>query len=232
MQEFGTLKRIKLRDAWRMEHSDFTPWLSQEQNLQLLTDAINIPLVLVDTEKPIGVLRADIVAKNPMTDQLVVIENQLDRTDHLHLGQVLTYASGISAATVIWIAEVFADEHRSALTWLNEITADTVNFFGIELEAWKIGNSPIAPKFNLVVQPNGWTKEIKSYVRQKPSVGAGRQSTALDYAIKWLTWEQANFTNDKCPWANPRAFRSRRPKLQHEIQAREILGLSPIDETV
>ena len=90
----------------------------------------------------------------------MLIENQLERTDHSHLGQLLTYAAGLEAVTVVWIAERFTDEHRAALDWLNEITDEGFSFFGLEIELWRIGDSPMAPKFNMVSHPNDWTKTV------------------------------------------------------------------------
>jgi hypothetical protein len=90
----------------------------------------------------------------------VLIENQLERTDHSHLGQLLTYAAGLSAVTIVWIAERFTEEHRAALDWLNEKTGEGINFFGLEVELWRIGNSPLAPKFNVVCKPNEWTRSV------------------------------------------------------------------------
>lgn len=97
-----------------------------------------------------------------MEDHLVLIENQLEKTDHGHLGQLLTYAAGLHAVTIVWIAERFVDEHRAALDWLNEITDPSVNFFGLEIELWRIGTSPVAPKFNVVSKPNDWAKTLRS----------------------------------------------------------------------
>jgi len=90
----------------------------------------------------------------------VLIENQLENTDHKHLGQLLTYAAGLDAVTIVWIADKFTDEHRAAVDWLNKITSDRFNFFGLEIELWRIGNSPLAPKFNVVSKPNDWSRNI------------------------------------------------------------------------
>ncbi|HTQ98996.1 MAG TPA: DUF4268 domain-containing protein, partial [Candidatus Acidoferrum sp.] len=98
--------------------------------------------------------------KDTITDNWVLIENQLERTDHTHLGQLLTYAAGLNAVTIVWIAERFTDEHRATLDWLNEITDGRFNFFGLEVELWRIGESPLAPKFNIASKPNDWTNTI------------------------------------------------------------------------
>jgi len=156
--ELGRLERVDLRTVWKHEAHGFTPWLSQSENLLLLGDTIGLELTTEAQEKNIGPFRADLVCRDTASGSLVLIENQLERTDHNHLGQLMTYAAGLDAVTVVWIAERFTPEHRATLDWLNEITIPKVNFFGLELELWRIGNSPPAPKFNLASQPNEWTK--------------------------------------------------------------------------
>jgi len=157
--ELGRLEQITdLREIWKSEAKDFTPWLAEEENLALLGDTIGLDLELEATEKDVGPFRADILCKEPGTDHWVLVENQIERTDHTHLGQILTYAAGLNAVTIVWIAREFSDEHRAALDWLNEITGDDISFFGLEVELWRIGDSPIAPKFNLASKPNEWTK--------------------------------------------------------------------------
>jgi hypothetical protein len=99
------------------------------------------------------------------TDRWVLIENQRERTDHTHLGQLLTYASGLEAVTIVWIAARFTAEHRSTLDWLNKITDDSFRFFGLEVELWRIGTSPAAPKFNIVSKPNAWSHSVAQAAR-------------------------------------------------------------------
>nr|WP_298897667.1 DUF4268 domain-containing protein [uncultured Altererythrobacter sp.] len=110
-----------------------------------------------------GPFKADILAKRTDTadDHWVLIENQLERTDHKHLGQLLTYAAGLDAVTIVWVAESFAEEHQKTLEWLNEMTSDELEFFGLEIELWRIGDSPPAPMFNIVAEPNDWSREVK-----------------------------------------------------------------------
>jgi hypothetical protein len=157
----GRLHKVDLREAWSSESSDFTPWLAQEENLKLLGDAVGIELELESQEKEVGPFRADILCKDTANDTWVLIENQLEKTDHSHLGQLLTYAAGLNAVTIVWIAERFTEEHRAALDWLNERTDEKINLFGLEIELWRIGDSPIAPKFNIISQPNGWSKTVQ-----------------------------------------------------------------------
>lgn len=154
----GRLQKVELRNVWKTEAQDFTPWLAREENLDLLGEAIGLDLELEAVEKDVGPFRADILCKETASDSWVLIENQVERTDHTHLGQIITYAAGLSAVTVVWIAKHFTDEHRAALDWLNEITGENVCFFGLEVELWRIGSSDIAPKFNVVSKPNEWTK--------------------------------------------------------------------------
>jgi len=158
----GRLTRIEdLRDVWKREDTDFTPWLAEEANISVLGDTIRMDLEVEATEKNVGRLRADIVARNTLDGSRVLIENQLEVTDHNHLGQLMTYSAGEEAVSIIWIAKRFTDEHRAALDWLNRMTAEGLNFFGLEMELWRIGASAIAPKFNIVSQPNEWVKTVR-----------------------------------------------------------------------
>jgi len=155
------LQRVDLRDIWSSESADFTPWLAHPKNMKVLEEALNMELEVESEEKPVGPFRADILCKDLSTHTWVLIENQLERTDHLHLGQLLTYSAGLQAVTIIWVAERFTDEHRAALDWLNEITDEKFCFFGLEVELWRIGDSLAAPKFNVVSKPNDWSRSVK-----------------------------------------------------------------------
>lgn len=156
----GQLQRLNPRKVWTNEATELTPWLAQEDNLQGLADAIGLDLELEAQEKNVGPFRADILCRDTSNGSWVLIENQLERTDHSHLGQLLTYAAGLEAVTIVWIAERFTEEHRAALDWLNSITEKDVNFFGIELEIWRIDNSPPAVRFNLASKPNQWARQV------------------------------------------------------------------------
>jgi hypothetical protein len=156
----GRLERVDPRTAWLTEAGHFTPWLAQPENLQLLGDTIGIELELEAQEKSVGPFRADMLCKDTITGDWVLIENQLAQTDHAHLGQLLTYAAGLKAVTIVWIAHPFTEEHRAALDWLNQITESRFNFFGLEIELWRIGTSQVAPKFNVVCKPNDWSKTV------------------------------------------------------------------------
>jgi hypothetical protein len=153
-KNLGQLESVELREVWESESGDFTPWLAKEENLALLGDAIGVELELEAQEKGVGSFRADMLCKDTATNDWVVIENQLAWTDHCHLGQLLTYAAGLGAKTIVWIAGEFTDEHRAALDWLNGVVGGRLSVFGIEVELWRIGDSAVAPKFNVVSRPN------------------------------------------------------------------------------
>ncbi len=154
------LEKIDLETVWKSERG-FTTWLAQDDNIQLLGEAINLQLDVEAQEKNIGPFRADLLCKDILNkEHWILIENQIQVTDHKHLGQLLTYAAGLNAVTIVWISRIFSEEHRAALDWLNEITDERFNFFGLEIELWRIGNSPVAPKFNIVSKPNGWAKTV------------------------------------------------------------------------
>lgn len=157
-QPLGKLEKIDVREYWANEAQDFTPWLAQEENIVLLGEEIDVELEVQQVEQHIGLFRADIVCHDTNSNHKILIENQLEKTDHSHLGQILTYAAGLDTTTIVWIADEFTEEHRAALDWLNNITDETINFFGIEIELWRIGDSLSAPKFNVVVRPNEWIK--------------------------------------------------------------------------
>jgi len=131
-----------------------------------LGDEINLDLEVEDIEVSIGSYKADIVARDG-NNRTVIIENQLEKTDHKHLGQIITYASGVEAQIIVWVCSQVTDEHRQAIDWLNEVTRADIAFFACEIELWRIGDSIPAPKFNVVASPNDWTKVLKSTVNSK-----------------------------------------------------------------
>ena len=200
------MESVDLREAWKREDGNFTPWLAEEENIVLLGNAIGIDLEIEAQEKQVGKFRADILCKDTATDQWVLVENQLEDTNHIHLGQLITYAAGLSAVTVIWIAKEFRDEHRAALDWLNEITPDEIRFFGIEIELWRIGDSPIAPKFNIVSKPNDWTK---------PSSGVKRRFAASITPTKQLQLEYWEALHEVMKQSDDSAVRPTKPLPQH-----------------
>lgn len=159
--KLGKITTIDPRSIWKSESADFTPWLAQEENISQLGEAINLDLEVESQEKNVGPFRADILARDTSGNHYVLIENQLEATDHKHLGQIMTYAAGLDAFSIIWIAQSFTEEHRAALDWLNRITDENINFFGIEIEVIQIGDSVPAPQFKVVAKPNDWSRSVK-----------------------------------------------------------------------
>jgi len=171
----GRLAKVDLRTAWSHEATEFTPWLAAEDNIRLLGETLGLELEVLEQEAQVGPFRADILCRNTADNTLVLVENQLERTDHGHLGQLFTYAAGLDAVTVIWIASRFTDEHQAALDWLNRITHDDFCFFGLEIELWRVGNSEPAPKFNIVAKPNDWSRGVAEARRGGGTRTSGQQ---------------------------------------------------------
>ena len=163
-KSLSKLERVPLREAWRDEALEFTPWLAEADNLSALADALGLDeLELVNTERSVGDFKLDILCSDG--NQRVIIENQLAETDHKHLGQIVTYAAGVDARKIIWIAESFRPEHLAALQFLNENTHEDLSFFGVQIEVWRIGDSPLAPKFEVVAKPNDWLRSGREQAR-------------------------------------------------------------------
>ena len=182
----GRLVPVDPRDVWKHEALNFTPWLALPENLALLGETLGIDLELEAQEKAVGPYRADLLCKAVGSDRWVLVENQLEKTDHLHLGQLVTYAAGLDAVSIVWISPSFTEEHRACLDWLNRITVDGVDFFGVEIEVWKIGESSLAPRFNLVSKPNEWSKVVAA-----TAGGAAAGETAELYVRFWTEFREA-----------------------------------------
>ena len=150
--ELGVLKAIAPREKWLSEAREFTPWLAS--NITALTAVIGLELEVENIEVACGPYSADILAKDTGTGQYVVIENQLEKTNHDHLGKAITYASVLNASSIIWIASDFSEEHIKALDWLNDNTVDDIGFYGIQIELWQIDDSKPALRLNVVSRPN------------------------------------------------------------------------------
>ena len=159
-QNLKQLTPVDISKVWETEPQHFTPWLAREENLTLLGNTLGMELELEAQEVNIGDFRADILCKNTEDDSWVIIENQLDPTDHKHVGQLLTYAAGLDASTVIWIAKTFRSEHSAMLDWQNRITDERYRFFGIEMKIWQIEDSARAAQFDVVSSPNNWTRGV------------------------------------------------------------------------
>ena len=163
----GKLKELDVRSVWGHEQYDFSKWLASSENIKELGDVLNLSLVDVETEKFVGAYRCDILCKDEITGKIVLIENQLEHTNHDHLGKIITYASGLDAAVVVWIVSNAREEHASAMQWLNTHTTDEVSFFLIEVHAYIIGDSAPAPMFKIIEQPNDFVKQVKNIAKSK-----------------------------------------------------------------
>jgi Domain of unknown function (DUF4268) len=199
----GKLERLPLRKAWAHEAGEFTPWLAQADNLQLLAETLGLDeLELVGTEHPVGDFKVDILCSD--NGGKVIIENQLEKTNHTHLGQILTYAAGVGARKVIWVAESFRTEHMAALEFLNQHTTDELDFFAVEIELWRIGESPMAPSFNVVVKPNDWAKVGQQNAKTAATTTPTKQRQ-LAFWTGWQAWLQAKNST----------LRTQKPQPQH-----------------
>lgn len=167
--DLGTLTTVNPRDAWANEARDFTPWLAQPENLLALGIELGLEFELVGTEVPVGPYWADILARDTTHGRNVVIENQLEKTDHDHLGKALTYGAILDASVVIWIAKRFTDEHRKTLDWLNDHSDEDLELYGICIELWKVGESLPAPRFNVVSRPASVVKQARSGAKEELS---------------------------------------------------------------
>ena len=155
--ELSRIKRVDVRQVWPHEAEDFTPWLGA--HIAELGEALGIELELQSLEAPVGAYSLDILASESGSNAAVVIENQLGRTDHEHLGQLLAYAGGFDADVVIWVTKELREEHRQAIDWLNRRTSEATRFFGVVVEVWSIDGSRPAPHFRVAAAPNAWQRE-------------------------------------------------------------------------
>lgn len=162
--EFGEINEVPLREVWRHESRDFTPWLAG--NLDRLSAAIGVPIEPEDTEVAVEQFSADIVAHNPANGTRLLIANQLEGSDHTHLGQLLTYLAGVQAQTIVWVASKFEDAHRSAIRWLNDHTAEPFAFFAVQVRVVRIGDSPMVPVFEVLERPSKWDRSVRDMFGQ------------------------------------------------------------------
>lgn len=204
MISLGKMKRITdLRTVWSHEAHDFTKWLAEESNLQELSDAVGIDIDLEERESSVGSFNVDLYATESGTGRKIIIENQLEDTNHDHLGKLITYASGKGAEVIIWIVKRARDEHRQAIEWLNQHTDSNIGFFLVEIELWQIDESLLAPKFNVVEKPNDWAKTMKSM--------EGMSETER---LKLEFWQAFNDQMENNPDFQ-REFNLRKPQAQH-----------------
>lgn len=204
MEKLGKMNRVTdLRSVWPHEAKDFTKWMTQEENLALLSDAIDIDLEMEGRESSVGSFNVDIYAREAATNRKVIIENQLEDTNHDHLGKLITYASGKGAEVIVWVVKRARDEHRQAIEWLNQHTDSNIGFFLLEIELWQIGESLKAPRFNVVERPNDWTKTMKTI--------EGLSNTNLLQLDFWTSFNDAVSQNEKFT----QSFRTRKANPQH-----------------
>lgn len=160
--KLSRITKVNPREVWRHEALDFTQWLAKEENIAVLCDELEINLENIKPEAAAGRYNVDIVADDIDTKRKVIIENQLEPTDHKHLGQILTYASAYDASVIIWVVTDYTEEHRQAIDWFNRNISENISFFLVQIEVYKIGDSDPAPKFNIICEPNNWGKTVKS----------------------------------------------------------------------
>ena len=204
MATLGKIERIDdLRTIWPHEARDFSKWLAQEENLALLSDTIGIDIALEERESSVGDFNVDLYATEEGSGRKIIIENQLEFTDHDHLGKIITYASGKGAEVIIWIVKHARDEHKQAIEWLNQHTDENVGFFLVEIELWKINDSLPAPKFNVVEKPNDWAKAMKVVEGL-----SALQKLQLDF---WQAFNEHAFVKPEFK----KVFSQRKPSPQH-----------------
>ena len=178
--EFGELEQVNLRDVWGHEANDFTPWLAA--NMERLSKAVGVPMELEGIEVAVEQFSADIVARNLADDSRILIENQLERSDHTHLGQILTYLAGVKAQTVIWIARDFDESHRSAIRWLNDHTVESFGFLAVRVRVVRIADSPLVPQFEVLERPSSWDRSLRKTVDDESELTGFRREFWAYYA--------------------------------------------------
>lgn len=180
----GKLTELELRELWKNEERDFSAWMAKEENIEYLNEILGLTLTDVKREERVGSYECDIVAKDDETGFNVIIENQLENSNHEHLGKLITYASGLNANVIVWIVKKARDEHRSAIEWLNNNTGNNINFFLIEVHAYRIGDSDPAPVFQVIEEPNEFIKNMNH-----PS---GSSSNNKSQSERLIFWNQFN----------------------------------------
>jgi len=203
---FGKFEAVDIKELWKNEATDFTKWLAEPENISLLTDELGLgEFSEIVTEKRIGNYYADIYAKieDEQNSQTVIIENQLESTNHDHLGKIITYGSGVEASILIWIFREIREEHRRAIDWLNEKTGAELQIFAVKIEAWKIGDSLPAPKFDIICSPNNWANIVKQTQNKNELT-----NTKLNQLEYWTNFSQyISNANTK--------IKARKPQAQH-----------------
>jgi len=189
------INKVSLRELWKKEDKDFTRWL--EENIDFLNEVLGIEITIQSREEKVGPFKVDLYGEDSLGNR-VIIENQLEKTDHIHLGQIITYLTNLEANTAIWIAKYPTEEHSKAIEWLNEVTPDDISFYLVRIEAIRIGdNSPAAPLFTIIKAPSRMVKQI----------GAEKKEHAQRHIVRNEFWTQflreMNKRNSLCANLNP-----------------------------
>lgn len=197
MTAISRLKKVQLRDVWKNEAHDFTPWLLA--NSDALGEALGMDLDLHEAEHTVGDFSLDLIGVDLATNETVIVENQLARSDHTHLGQILTYAGGTDPVNIVWVTESFRPEHRAALDWLNERTDEGTRFFGIEISAVQIQDSAVAPLLSVVANPNEWRKEVRGVTSASTSARSQSYQRFWRLVLDELNRVSPGWTKAKSP---------------------------------
>ncbi len=205
MKKLHTLEKVNLREIWKHEAHNFTQWLALEDNISLLLDEIGVTAENIVTEDSAGKFNVDITADEVGTGKKIVIENQLEKTDHSHLGQLLTYASSFDACIIVWVVAEVREEHKRAIEWFNEHMREEISFFLVRTEVYRIGNSEPAVKFNVVVEPNTWSKIL----RMKGTTDKRVTETMINHLNFWEGFK------DYSSKTNTKLRITRTPRSQH-----------------
>ncbi len=220
MKSLGQLEKVNLREIWEREDTHFTNWLAEDENMSILMNEIGISAENVKTEDRAGRFNCDITADEVETSKKIIIENQLEKTDHSHLGQLLTYASSFDASIIVWVVAEVTDEHKQAIEWFNKNMIDKISFFLVKVELWRIGNSEPAAKFNIIVEPNDWAKityNKSSYSNEMTE----RKLMNLSFWQSLVEFSENNQNSLKI---------TRKPRPQHWYSTSSI-GISKVDLT-
>ena len=220
MENLGLLKKVSLRDVWEREDTHFTNWLAEDENISILMDEIGVTAENIKSEDRAGRFNCDITADEVETSKKIIIENQLEKTDHSHLGQLLTYASSFDASIIVWVVADVTDEHKQAIEWFNKNMIDKISFFLVKVELWQIGNSKPAPKFNIIVEPNDWAKityNKSSYSNEMTD----RKLMNLSFWQGLVEYSENNHNDLKI---------TRKPRPQHWYSTSSV-GVSKVDLT-
>ena len=221
----GKLRQIDLQEFWGGEAGGLSAWLAQKEILHMLGEAIGIGLEPVSgDEMPMALLKGGVLAKQTKNEAYVIIQGQLEATTHDDLGKLVTYAAGLNASAVVWVASKIPEEHRKALDWLNEVSRDEVSFYGTELELWRIDDSAPAPKFSLVCQPNFWARHLKlgQEEHSDQEVQAVPEESKVTEAkspapVKKGEWESESTTKVKeKPSPSPQSTKSQAPPKEKD----------------